>query len=192
METRQAVHQGEQTAQEWADVHLHPQRVESPIGEICLAFRGEMICALGFAHQWPDLCRHLYRHRDAFSAENAGSQAQSRAPGGVVQALAAYFDGELDALMAIPVELAGTPFQKRVWNELSRILPGRTSTYGEIARRIGAAGSVRAIGGAVGANPVSLIVPCHRVIGSDGSLTGYAGGKERKHWLLVHEGVLLG
>ena len=103
-----------------------------------------------------------------------------------------YFAGHLAVLDEIPVELNGTSFQQRVWNALRAIRAGTTSSYGSLARTIGAPSAVRAVGAANGANPVALIVPCHRVIGSNGSLTGYGGGLDRKRWLLQHEGVAVG
>lgn len=97
-----------------------------------------------------------------------------------------YFAGE-PAAFELPLDLLGTPFQKAVWRALLAIPPGRTSTYGAIARDMAAASAVRAVGGAVGRNPISVIVPCHRVVGSDGSMTGYAGGTDRKLALLKLE-----
>lgn len=100
--------------------------------------------------------------------------------------LDAYFAGE--GRVAPPVlHVQGTPFQQEVWKELRKIHTGQTCSYGEIARRIGAPTAVRAVGAAIGRNPVSILVPCHRVVGIKGSLTGYAGGIERKAWLLAHE-----
>lgn len=101
--------------------------------------------------------------------------------------LEAYFAGELE-LFDLPVAMHGTPFQLRVWEALRSIPFGETVSYAEIARRIGNATAVRAVGAANGRNPVPIVVPCHRVIGADGSLTGYGGGIERKKWLLAHEG----
>lgn len=114
----------------------------------------------------------------------------ARNPGGATAALRAYFGGELGAINGLKVEMPGTPFQRRVWQELRRIPAGTTISYAELARRIGRPSSVRAVGLANGSNPVSIVVPCHRVIGSDGSLTGYGGGLPRKRWLLAHEGAL--
>jgi methylated-DNA-[protein]-cysteine S-methyltransferase len=108
-------------------------------------------------------------------------------PGGAASALAAYFSGQVTALDTVPVELHATPFQQRVWQQLRTIQAGTTASYADIARAIGAASAVRAVGAANGANPVALIVPCHRIIGSDGRLTGYGGGLDRKRWLLEHE-----
>ncbi len=106
----------------------------------------------------------------------------------VVAALQAFFAGDLSAIDAIPVETAGTPFQKAVWDALRRIPAGETWSYAQLARHIGRPSAVRAVGAANGANPIGVVVPCHRVIGSGGHLTGYAGGIERKAWLLSHEG----
>ena len=105
------------------------------------------------------------------------------------RALAAYFDGELKALDRLMVVPAGTPFQRRVWQALRGIPAGTTLTYAALAARIGHPAAVRAVGAANGANPVSVIIPCHRLVGSGRSLTGYAGGIERKAWLLAHEGA---
>ena len=97
-----------------------------------------------------------------------------------------YFAGEQPDPEALPLAPAGTDFRQAVWQQLLQIPYGETVTYGDIAQRIGCA-SARAIGGAVGRNPISIIIPCHRVLGADGSLTGYAGGTECKRWLLAHE-----
>lgn len=112
-------------------------------------------------------------------------------PGGCSAALRAYFDGDVQVLAGLRVAPHGTPFQQSVWNALREIPCGTTTTYGELAVRIGNPKAVRAVGLANGANPVGIVVPCHRVIGSDGSLTGYGGGLERKRWLLQHEGARL-
>jgi methylated-DNA-[protein]-cysteine S-methyltransferase len=104
--------------------------------------------------------------------------------------LAAYFAGELKEFR-LPLRARGTEFRERVWDALDDVPYGATTTYGEIAARIGASrAAVRAVGGAIGANPLLIVRPCHRVIGADGSMTGYAGGVERKVWLLTLEGVL--
>jgi methylated-DNA-[protein]-cysteine S-methyltransferase len=102
-----------------------------------------------------------------------------------------YFAGELDAF-ALELAPHGTPFQMRVWDKLTRIPFGETISYSELARRLGDPKLVRAVGLANGRNPISIIIPCHRVIGADGSLVGYGGGLERKKWLLEHEAVASG
>lgn len=104
-------------------------------------------------------------------------------------AFTAYFDGAVDALESVPWEGAGTVFQRNVWKTLCSIPAGETLSYAGLAERIGRPTAVRAVGLANGSNPVALVVPCHRVIGSNGSLTGYGGGLHRKRWLLEHEGV---
>jgi len=110
-----------------------------------------------------------------------------RDPFGHTSALERYFAGDIGALEELPVAFTGTPFQTRVWTALRAIPPGKTISYGTLAQRIGSPKAVRAVGLANGSNPVGVIVPCHRVIGSDGSLTGYGGGLPRKRWLLEHE-----
>ncbi len=103
----------------------------------------------------------------------------------------AYFAGELRAIDAIPVKMPGTAFQKDVWDALRRIPVGTTMSYSDLAIQLGRPKATRAVGLANGANPIGVIVPCHRVIGADASLTGYGSGLPRKKWLLEHEGVLL-
>jgi methylated-DNA-[protein]-cysteine S-methyltransferase len=111
-------------------------------------------------------------------------------PHGLSSSLQAYFAGDLHAIDKVPVETGGTAFQREVWRALREIPCGTTLSYGELARRIGRPSAVRAVGLANGANPAGVVVPCHRVIGSNGSLTGYGGGIERKRWLLDHERTL--
>ncbi|HEY6451617.1 MAG TPA: methylated-DNA--[protein]-cysteine S-methyltransferase [Steroidobacteraceae bacterium] len=111
------------------------------------------------------------------------------APAKVMGNLRDYFDGELEALRRIAWATGGTPFQRSVWSALTDIAPGRTRSYGELARLLGRPGASRAVGMANHSNPVAIVVPCHRVIGAAGALTGYAGGLHRKRWLLRHEGA---
>jgi methylated-DNA-[protein]-cysteine S-methyltransferase len=108
-------------------------------------------------------------------------------PASVLRALDEYFDGNYAALDRIKTATGGTPFQRDVWRALRRIRPGSTMTYGELAVRIGRRGASRAVGAANGSNPIAIVVPCHRVIGADGTLTGFGGGLPRKQWLLDHE-----
>lgn len=115
----------------------------------------------------------------------------TRDAGGFTSALADYFSGRLDAIDHLAVFASGTPFQKQVWTALRTIPLGTTISYRQLAERIGRPAAVRAVGTANGSNPISIVVPCHRVIGADNSLTGYGGGLERKAWLLQHEGCLL-
>ena len=112
-------------------------------------------------------------------------------PLGATSAMRAYLEGDLAAIGAVPADGDGSPFERRVWAALRRIPAGTTTSYGALAKALGLPGSARAVGLANGRNPIGIVVPCHRVIGADGSLTGYGGGLERKRWLLEHEGVLL-
>ena len=113
--------------------------------------------------------------------------AEKKGAFGHAKALRDYFDGDVGVLDRMNVALAGSPFQRTVWNALREIPAGTTTSYGALAGEIGKPSAVRAVGLANGQNPVSLVVPCHRVIGSNGALTGYGGGLPRKRWLLEHE-----
>ena len=106
-----------------------------------------------------------------------------------VAAFDRYFSGELDALADLPIVMKGSDFQLRVWRALRGIPPGRTLSYGELARRLGNANASRAVGSANGRNPLCIVVPCHRVISGDGSLGGFSAGLDAKRWLLRHEGA---
>jgi methylated-DNA-[protein]-cysteine S-methyltransferase len=163
-------------------------RLATPIGElIVIADRDGALRTI----DWTDhearmkllLDRHYGRGRYTMTAR--------RDPGGMSSAMRRYFRGEIGVLEGLPVATQGTTFQRGVWKALRRIRSGTTISYGELARRIGRPRAVRAAGLANGQNPISIVVPCHRVIGSDGSLTGYGGGLHRKQWLLAHEGVRL-
>ncbi|MEJ5330966.1 MAG: methylated-DNA--[protein]-cysteine S-methyltransferase [Desulfobaccales bacterium] len=102
--------------------------------------------------------------------------------------LTGYFAGRHPDFSSLPLDLAGTPFQHQVWQELQKIPPGQTLSYGELARRLGKPTAARAVGQALKANPLPLIIPCHRVIAADGSIGGFSAGLTRKRWLLAHEG----
>ncbi len=157
-------------------------RVATPVGEVLLVTDGEgAVRALDFADYEARMMRLLGRHSPGFSL-TAG-----RAPETVRRAVEAYFSGEVRALDGVVVKTGGTAFQKSVWAALRAIPAGETRSYGQLAAAIGSPRSVRAAGLANGQNPVAVIVPCHRVIGANGTLTGYAGGLERKRWLLAHE-----
>lgn len=108
-------------------------------------------------------------------------------PAGVGEALAAWFGGRFDAFDRLALRPAGTPFQQSVWTRVRAIPAGRTTSYGQIARDLERPRAIRAVGAAVGANPLALVIPCHRVVAADGELTGYAAGLGRKRWLLEHE-----
>ena len=154
--------------------------VDSPVGRLTIAARARRVCLLSFG-DGAGVVATTKRWYPGDSVETNGD------PAGAVTALTSYFAGDLAALDAVPVQLNGTPFQRRVWERLREVRAGSTATYGQVARAIGAPAAVRAVGAANGANPVALIVPCHRIIGSNGRLTGYGGGLDRKQWLLDHE-----
>jgi methylated-DNA-[protein]-cysteine S-methyltransferase len=123
----------------------------------------------------------LHYGKDGFKLEPA------RNPHGLRDKLTSYFAGDIEAIDDISVQTAGTSFQRSVWNELRNIPSGSSISYGKLAEQIARPKAVRAVGLANGSNPIGIVVPCHRVIGSNGSLTGYGGGLERKRWLLDHE-----
>jgi methylated-DNA-[protein]-cysteine S-methyltransferase len=112
-----------------------------------------------------------------------------RAPKAMRSALSAYFDGDFATLNTIAWRVAGTPFQRKVWTALPRIPAGQTMSYGALAAKLGSPNAMRAVGHANGSNPISVVIPCHRLIGANGSLVKYGGGLHRKAWLLRHEGV---
>ena len=112
-------------------------------------------------------------------------------PGGLSDKLSEYFAGNLSIIDTLETATAGTPFQREVWQALRTIPCGQVMHYGQLAEQLGRPGAARAVGAANGSNPVSIVVPCHRVIGRNGTMTGYAGGVQRKEWLLRHEGYLL-
>jgi methylated-DNA-[protein]-cysteine S-methyltransferase len=115
----------------------------------------------------------------------------ARAPRDLKAALSGYFKGDLARLKTIKWRVAGTAFQRKVWTALPTVPVGETMSYGGLAARLGMPRAIRAVGHANGTNPISVVLPCHRLIGANGSLTGYGGGLERKRWLLEHEGVAL-
>ena len=157
-------------------------RIATPVGEVLLVTDADgAVRALDFSDYEPRMMRLLGRH-----APNAELVA-GRAPEPVRQAIAAYFAGDATALDRLKVKTNGTAFQKSVWAALRAIPAGETRSYGQLAAAVGSPRAVRAAGLANGQNPIAVIVPCHRVIGANGTLTGYAGGLERKKWLLQHE-----
>ena len=137
--------------------------------------------ALDFEDYEPRLRRLLTRYYGDYVL------TEGAAPPAVTKALDAYFAGDLTAVDRLPTATAGTEFQRSVWKALRQIPAGATLSYGALAAKLGKPGASRAVGLANGSNPVAIVVPCHRVIGANGSLTGYAGGVERKTWLLEHE-----
>src|SRR5436305_6201645 len=166
---------------------LYADRLDSTIGTLLLIHdrKGHMR-ALDFQDFESRMRRLLRLH---YGAE--GNIEDRTAPTAIRRAISDYFLGDFRAIDSIPVATGGTSFQREVWAALRMIQPGATLSYGALARQLGRPKSVRAVGLANGANPIAIVVPCHRVIGTDGSLTGYGGGISRKRWLLIHEGVVL-
>jgi methylated-DNA-[protein]-cysteine S-methyltransferase len=163
-------------------------QISSPLGSMLVVTdaRGSLR-ALDWEDYEARLLRLLRLQYVGCSVELVGGAA----PRGVSVALAAYFAGEWAGLAALTVETGGTAFQREVWAALRAIPAGQTLSYGALARLLGRSGGARAVGLANGANPIGIVVPCHRVIGANASLTGYGGGMHRKQWLLEHEGVVL-
>jgi methylated-DNA-[protein]-cysteine S-methyltransferase len=164
-------------------------RVKTPIGALLVVSDDDGRLRAAEFHDHEDRMHRSLRLSTA--AQGGYALHKARAPVWVRDALDAYFAGELGAIDAIEVATGGTPFQQKVWCALRKIAPGRTLTYGALAQRIGAENAMRAVGAANGANPVSVVVPCHRLIGANGGLIRYGGGLERKRWLLQHEGVAI-
>ncbi len=162
-------------------------RVPTPIGDMLVVVDrdGNLRGADFFDHE--ERMRTLLRQQ--YAREGTVAIVEGPAPKAIRAAIEAYFDGDLTAIDKIPVKTGGTPFQRDVWRLLRLIPAGKTTTYGKLAARLGVPNAARAVGMANGANPIGVIVPCHRVIGSDLSLTGYGGGLPRKQWLLTHEGA---
>ena len=157
-------------------------RVATPLGEVLLVTDGEgAVRALDFADYEDRMTRLMGRHAPGAMV------VEGRVPETVRRAVEAYFGGDMRALDGVAVKTGGTDFQRTVWKALRAIPAGETRTYGQLAAAIGSPKAVRAAGLANGQNPIAVIVPCHRVIGANGTLTGYAGGLERKRWLLDHE-----
>jgi methylated-DNA-[protein]-cysteine S-methyltransferase len=163
-------------------MRLRLDRRASPLGQILLVVdEGDALRALDFDDYEPRMLRLLRLHYgDADLSENA-------APISTTRALDAYFEGDLDALAGVRVATGGSPFQREVWAALRAIPAGTTTSYGQLAASLGRPGASRAVGLANGSNPIGIVVPCHRVIGANGALTGYGGGLHRKRWLLDHE-----
>lgn len=159
-------------------------RYDSPIGQLAVATVGDCIVGIDLRGDPAALETQLIK--------KAGASAPGSPSRVVLDALDRYFAGDLTAIDALAVNPSGTPFQLRVWSALRDVRAGSTTSYSAIAKRLGTPQAVRAVGAANGANPIPIVIPCHRVIGADGRLVGYGGGLERKRWLLAHEGVRSG
>jgi methylated-DNA-[protein]-cysteine S-methyltransferase len=157
--------------------------VDSPIGRLLLTSNGEALTGLYMDVPARDAELHIER-----AVEGAAEDSNAAPLPLAARQLAEYFAGAR-RVFDLPLAMHGTPFQQRVWRALTEIPFGETWSYGQLAKRIGNPKASRAVGLANGSNPISILVPCHRVIGADGSLTGYGGGVERKQWLLRHEAI---
>lgn len=165
--------------------HIKMGSVETPIGNIIVAYSGLGLCFSEFENPGPRLAE--FRKINSYATIDQPALLDTPYP----QAFRKYFSGDFSAFDGLKQDIHGSEFQKRVWRKMQVIPPGETLTYGEIARAIGHIGAARAVGHASKLNPLGLVVPCHRVLGSGDRLVGYGGyqqGLERKQWLLDHEG----
>jgi methylated-DNA-[protein]-cysteine S-methyltransferase len=165
-------------------LQLWMDRIDTPIGEMLIVTDGDGNLR---AADWTDHETRMRRLLRLHYGDNAFRLEANSNPNGLIDGIRRYFEGVISAIDCLPVQTAGTPFQSTVWLALRQIPCGTTISYAQLAERIGRPLAVRAVGLANGSNPVGVVVPCHRVIGSNGSLTGYGGGIERKRWLLEHE-----
>ncbi len=160
---------------------LFVERMRTPIGILLLTHDDRRVCNAEFHDQAERRNKELAHHFQGAKLERRYE------PSNFAAALARYFKGELCAIDKLPVAKLGTEFQQRAWKALRCIPAGQTRSYGEQAAKLGRANAARAIGRTNGLNPISIIVPCHRLIGANGSLVHYGGGLERKRWLIEHE-----
>ena len=166
------------------EITIRHRRIATPFGDMTLfSDDGDRLIALALPGREESSRRWLKRHY--------GSDATSEGEIAAARPLNEYFAGNLEAIRTVKWKAVGTPFQLKVWNFLYQIPIGATTTYGAIAAQLGTPNAMRAVGAANGANPIAVVVPCHRVIGSDGSLTGFGGGLPLKIRLLRHEGAHL-
>lgn len=167
---------------------LLEDKIDTPLGPLWV------ICDDTFhlrAVEWEEHSSRMEQLLEIHYRREGYTRVASRNPGGLSQKLQDYFAGDLGIINTLPTATAGTPFQREVWQALRDIPCGHVMHYGQLAEALGRNGAARAVGAANGSNPVSIVVPCHRVIGRNGTMTGYAGGVQRKEWLLRHEGYLL-
>jgi methylated-DNA-[protein]-cysteine S-methyltransferase len=162
---------------------LFIDRIDFELGQILIVSDGEALCAVdfsGYEHRMIKLLALRYKSVQLIDKVN---------PQDFSWRISAYLAGELNSVDDIPVKTGGTAFQQQVWLALRTILPGTTTTYGELAKLLDRPKAYRAVGLANSLNPIAIVLPCHRVVGANGSLTGYAGGLDRKEWLLKHEAL---
>jgi methylated-DNA-[protein]-cysteine S-methyltransferase len=166
-------------------IELQTATVPSPIGNVLLVADGPTLVSLDFEEYVARMEMLLTKRYGPYHL------VPTPDPAGAVARLRRYFGGDLDAFDGIAVTPGGTAFQSTVWQALREIPVGTTASYGELAARLGVPKASRAVGYANSLNPIAIVLPCHRVVGAKAALTGYAGGLERKRWLLQHEGVQL-
>ena len=161
------------------------ERIQSPLGEVIVGTDEEdALRIVDFSDYEARMMTLLERQYGKGKVALKEARTSSDATG----AIARYFKGDLQAIDRVKTANGGTEFQRKVWKALRAIPAGRTTSYGALAKKLGLPQAARAVGLANGANPIAIVVPCHRVVGADGSLTGYGGGMRRKQWLLKHEG----
>ena len=165
-------------------MQLERTDLESPIGKVTIVARDGALCALSFGGLGRGVRRTLERRFGPLRLRPADRKSP------VVSRIEAYFRGDLGAVDDLEVDGGGTPFQRRVWQALREVPAGETASYQELAAELGRPTASRAVGSANARNPIALVVPCHRIVRSDGNLGGYAYGLTRKRWLLEHEGAL--
>ena len=170
-------------------MEIAESKLKSPVGELRLAATDAGLCRVGFPGTVENFRRELaHRFGEIRMIDGAARRSiLERAS----RMLERYFSGRREDFAALPLDPGGTEFQREVWNSLRAIPSGETRSYGQIAAAIGRPSAVRAVGSANRMNPLAIVVPCHRVIGSDGALRGYAGRLDRKDWLLRHEGAIV-
>lgn len=167
---------------------LLEDKITTPLGPLWL------LCDEQFrlrAVEWEEHSDRMVQLLELHYRSEGYQRVAASNPDGLSDKMKAYFEGDLSVIDTLPSETGGTPFQREVWKALRTIPCGQVMHYGQLAQVLGRPGAARAVGAANGLNPVSVVVPCHRVIGSNGTMTGYAGGVQRKEWLLRHEGYLL-
>lgn len=158
-------------------------KIASPIGTILLVTNETQLCALDYEDYEQRMIKLLRRRFEHIHFKDADD------PCGFSSRLRTYLKGEVRCLDDLPVNPGGTPFQRQIWTALRSIPSGTVMTYGELAKHLKRPTAYRAVGMTNSLNPIAIVIPCHRLVGANGSLTGYAGGLERKRWLLEHEGV---
>lgn len=163
---------------------LETDVIDSPVGDVIVVVCDGVLLALDFEDYRERMMKLLNKRFGTVQLTRVKN------PAGVCDLVERYFAGELRSLESVPMATGGTDFQRQVWQGLRNIEPGSVMTYGELAQAMNNPKAVRAVGMANSLNPISIALPCHRVVGANGKLTGYAGGLERKQWLLAHESAI--